>query len=216
MGITAHLPDRDPIFISSWKGFASFSDALMQLGRDHFPMIIDQLPDGDEGETTAAKARTMLDELLYFLEHQADVPHAVLVDSERGHDISMGSNVLGGVLTMDRVSGYDLGFDEQGFFVRDRLEMNRLLFQAMRVEQRLIRPEDHSVEYVDRDSDRSFQCHVPFGKPITGADGVPRMALRHFHVELRPSDPPRFAYITDPLRQALEVSVETGVTIRWV
>jgi hypothetical protein len=215
MGITAYLPNRDPEFITSWKGFQQFMDALEELGSDQFPTILDQLPDGDEGETSAEKAALMLRELDHFIEQQAQVHQAILVDSERGGDVSMGSNVLGGVLSMDRVTGYDLGFDEQGFFVRDRWELNRELFRAMRVEQNLVLPESLIVEYVDLDGGQRFQCNVPFGKSVTGADGLPRMMLKNFHIELRPTPPSRFAYIVTPLRVVLEASIESGEPISW-
>ncbi|MCA9912077.1 MAG: hypothetical protein KC496_01955 [Anaerolineae bacterium] len=216
MGITAQLPDHEPIFISSWKGYSAFVDALEQIGSQHFPMILDQLPDGDEGTTTSDKASTMRDELLYFIEQQSQVQQVVLVDAERGVDISMGSQISGGALSMDRVSGYDLGFDENGFFVRDRWEMNRDLFRAMRVQQHLLYPETHTVEYEDLDSGQRFRCNVPFGKPMPGEDGIPRMMLQQFHVEIRPAAPNRFAYITDPLLRTLEISISEQASITWI
>jgi len=215
MGITAYLPNRDPEFIASWKGLQQFLDALHDLGAAQFPMILDQLPDGDEGETSTEKAAVMLRELDNFVEQQGNIQQAILVDTERGSDVSMGSNVLGGVLSMDRVSGYDLGFDEQGFFVRDRWELNRELFRAMRVEQQLIHPESLTVEYVDLDSGQTFRCNVPFGLPLPGEDGIPRMALQRFHIELRPVPLTRFAYIVNPLRAVLEASVASSDSIRW-
>ena len=216
MGLNARIANENPVFISSWKGFRNFMDAVKKLGAVHFPVLIDQLPDGDEGFTVADKIQNLLDELSYFIEHQSDILQAVLVDTERESDISMGSNVLRGALTTDRLTGYDLGFNEHGFFVRDRWELDRILFQAMRVEQRLINPEQHQIEYVDRDSDRQFLCTTPFGKVGTGADGVPRMMLQFFHVELRPTAPNRFAYITAPLQRVLEAALEKGEGIEWI
>jgi hypothetical protein len=216
MGIVAQLPDEDPIFITSWKGFRAFTDAIRQLGNERFPVILEQLPDGDEGITTPENAVLMLKELLLFSDLQAHIRQAVLVDSERGTDISMGSNVLAGALTTDRLTGYDLGFNEGGFFVRDRWELNRLLFQAMRVEQVLLHPESHQVRYIDLDQpERSFQCSTPFGKPMTGADGLPRMMLWRFHVEIRTATPDRFLYITAPLQRVLERSIELQQPIHW-
>lgn len=216
MGIVARLPEEEPIFIASWKGFRAFTDAIRQLGAADFPVIMDQLPDGDEGVTSPGNARLMLAELLLFEERQSQIRQAVLVDSERGTDISMGSNVLAGALTTDRLTGYDLGFSEQGFFVRDRWELNRILFQAMRVEQVLLHPESHQVNYIDRDNpERSFQCSTPFGKPMTGSDGLPRMMLWRFHVEVRPAAPDRYLYITAPLRRVLERSIAIQQPIHW-
>jgi hypothetical protein len=215
MGITAYLPNRDPEFIASWKGYQLFVDALYELGEDQFPMILDQLPEGDEGETSAEKAAAMLRELEHFTQQQSKVQQAILVDSERGGDVSMGSHVMGGVLTMDRVTGYDLGFDERGFFVRDRWEHNRELFRAMRVQQDLIHPELLTIEYVDLDTGQRFRCNVPFGKPMPGNDGIPRMMLHQFHIENRPTPPSRFAYIVNPLTAVLEASVASNETIQW-
>lgn len=216
MGLNARIPGENAIFISSWKGFRSFMDAIDQLGAENFPVMVDQLPDGDEGYSTAEQAAAMLTELERFIAQQTNVQQAVLVDSERDIDISMGSNVLGGALTTDRLSGYDLGFDENGFFVRDRWELNRILFRAMRVEQVLINPEEHRVEYHDRDSDLSFLCTTPFGKVTTGEDGIPRMLLREFHVDIRDTAPDRYAYITGPLSRILEAAVEANVGIEWI
>ncbi len=216
MGITAVLPNHDPIFITSWKGYSAFVDALEQIGSGRFSTILAQLPDGDEGLTTPANAARMRDELRDFLQQQDQVQQVVLVDVERGVDISMGSQISGGALSMDRVSGYDLGFDEEGFFVRDRWEMNRDLFRAKRVKQHLLHPETHTVEYEDLDTGQRFRCNVPFGKPITGDDGLPRMLLQHFQVEIRPAAPNRFAYITDPLSRALEISISEDTPITWV
>lgn len=215
MGIMAYLPDEPQQFIASWKGFRNFTDALAHLGAGHFPAILDQLPDGDEGETAPDQAATMLAEIAYFEANLPRLTQVVLVDSERGDDISTGSDILGGTLTIDRQSGFDLGFDDRGFFVRDRWDMGRDLFRALRVTQRLIHPEAHTVEYVDRDSEQVFQCSAPFGKPITGADGLPRMFLRDFHIETRPMDEGRFAYILNPLKDVLQKSVERGHPIRW-
>lgn len=215
MGITAYLLDYEPAYIASWKGFRNFRNALSELGDEKFPMIIDQLPDGDDGFTPPAKARQMLTELEAFVAQQEQIIQAVLVDTDRDHDISMGSNVLGGALSMDRQTGFDLGFDKQGFFVRDRWEMNRDLFRAMNVEQRLIHPETHKVEYVNLDTGQTFRCSVPFGKPTTDDNGIPRMFLKRFHVELRPTTPSRYAYITDPLQVVLRRAITDDGTIEW-
>ena len=203
-------------FIASWRDYYTFRDALEAVGKEHFPTLLSQLPDGDErGITTADLSAKALEEIAYFqsLEHVDE--SAVLVDKERGEDVSKGSNVLGGTLTMDRVSGFDLGFDDQGFFVRDRWELNRELFRAMRVRQTVLNPEDLHVEYHDLDSDKTFQCHAPFGQLITGEDGLPRAYLQDFYVELRAVPPSRYAYILTPLIRAFEASVETGNAVRW-
>jgi hypothetical protein len=202
-------------FIASWKGYQTFSDALEALGADDFPHLMRQLPDGEDGITPATIAQAMLSELDNFEKRQTDIKQAILVDSERNEIISMGSQVLRGTLAMDRNSGFDIGFTEEGFFVRDRWELNRVVFLAQRVEQRLLRPEQLQVDYVDLDTGRSFACNTPFGKSFIGEDGLPRMVFRQFHVELRASTENRFAYLTNPLRRALQASITTGNPIRW-
>jgi len=202
-------------FIASWKAYRVFDDALHDLGAEQFPLLSEQVSEGIDGLTSPEDAAAMLQELEAFKAQQSNIRQAVLVDSERDELISMGSNVLGGALTLDRVSGYDLGFDSEGFFVRDRWELNRVLFRAMQVEQRLIEPESQLVEYVNRETGESFRCKTPFGLPTTGDDGLPRMALQHFHVDLRPPAESRFAYIIDPLTRVLQAAVETGNPVRW-
>lgn len=216
MGLNARVTGQNAVFISSWKGFRNFMNAIDALGAENFPMIIEQLPDGDEGFTSADKVQALADELQVFIQNQTQIQQAVLVDSERGDDISMGSNVLRGALTTDRVTGYDLGFDEMGFFVRDRWELDRLLFQAMRVEQRLINPEQHQVEYVNLDTEQKFLCTTPFGKVGTGEDGIPRMMLKLFHVELRDTAPNRFAYVTSPLARVFDSALAKNKGIEWI
>ncbi len=203
-------------FVSSWRDFYTFQDALKAVGVQHFPMLLKHLPDGDDrGITSAEEAVPALEEIAYFKSLDAVDVSAVLVDTEREQDVSKGSNVLGGALTMDRVSGFDLGFDDDGFFVRDRWELNRELFRAMRVQQTVINPEDYLVEYRDLDTGRVFQCSAPFGQMIAGDDGLPRAYLKTFHVELRQVAPTRYAYILDPLIRVFEASVETGNAVRW-
>lgn len=216
MGLNARIPGENPVFISSWKSFSNFMDAIDKLDAEAYPTIISQLPDGDEGFSSADKVQHLLNELNHFIEHQSEIQQAVLVDSERESDISMGSNVLRGALTTNRLTGYDLGFDEKGFFVRDRWELDRILFQAMRVEQRLINPERYQVEYINRDTDARFLCTTPFGKMGTDENDLARMMLKVFHVELRDTARGRFAYITAPLGRIFEDALEKGAGIEWI
>lgn len=202
-------------FITSWKGYQSFTDALEAVDPQRFQHLLAQLPDGDDGITRPAIARLMLAELDDFANVQATLRHAVLMDDERATVISMGSHILSGALAVDPITGLDVGFNEQGFFVRDRWEMNRLLFQAMRFEQRLLLPEISQVEYADLDSDRTFVCNTAFGKTMVGEDGLPRMVFQRLRVELIVSSENRFAYITDPLRRVLQAALDTDHPVRW-
>lgn len=203
-------------FVTSWKGYRAFMDALHDSGSEHYPTLIDELPDHNGvGYTLAEQSQLALDELRFFLEQPVVTQRAVLVDSERSRDVSLGSDIRNGTLTMDRVTGFDIGFDKTGFFVRDRWELDRVLFHAMHVEQYVIHPEEQQVMYVDAESGREFTCHAPFGKIISGADGLPRAHLQHFHIEVRPISPRHFRYITKPLQRVFQASVETGNPVRW-
>ncbi len=204
------------VFVASWKGYQEFEDALTNVGTHLFPVLMTELPDGDgKGVTSPEQAQLALDELDAFDSMEAVDERPVLVDTERGIDVSMGSHVLGGALTIDRVSGFDLGFDKDGFFIRDRWELNRDLFRAMHVRQHLIHPESHGVEYEDVATGLRFPCSAPFGKVITDEEGLPRMFLREFHIDIRPTHPDRFVYITQPLRQVFQASIETQNPVRW-
>ena len=202
-------------FIASWKGYQGFTDALEALDRSRFKTLLSQLPDGDDGITTPDVARVMLTELDDLANLQASIKHAVLVDDERDDIISMGSNILQGALAVDPNTGLDIGFNESGFFVRDRWELNRILFQSTHFEQRLIMPETLQVEYVDIESKRHFRCNTPFGKSSIGADGLPRMVFVRMRVDLIASTENRFAYTIEPLRRVLNAAIETGNPVRW-
>lgn len=202
-------------FITSWNGYQAFTDALEAMDRVQFRTLLKHLPDGEDGISTPDDCRVMLGELDQFVLLQSEIRHAVLMDSERGDVISMGSHTLKGKLAMNPTTGLDIGFDEQGFFIRDRWEMNRVLFRAMRLEQRLLHPEASQVDYVDLDSDRVFRCNTPFGKVMTGDDGLPRMVYARLHIDLVPSAENRFAYVIEPLRRVFEASIETGNPVRW-
>ena len=203
-------------FIAGWSSFRQFIAALKELGEAHFPTLIDQLYDGGEGVTPVELVPTMLEELERFEARQSELLQAVLVDAERDEIVSMGSDTVGGVLVLDRVTGYSLGFDKQGFFVLDRYEMNRQYFRARVVEQRLLHPETQEVEFVDQETGRSFRCRAAFGKQVTGEDGIPRMYLAQFQVELRPILPERYVHITAPLRRILHMAQQVGNPIRWL
>jgi hypothetical protein len=202
-------------FIASWDGMNAFSDALEEIGAERFPHLTAHLPYGDDGITTPEVARLMLAELDDFARAQLSLTHPVLVDEEQDSVISMGSHRMRKPLIVDRQTGLEIGFNARGFFVRDRLEMNRLLFQSMHLEQQLLSHEPFKVKYVDLASQRSFVCSLPFGPITMGDDGLPRPAFLRMRVELRPSAPNRFAYLTDPLRRVLQAAVDIGHPVRW-
>ncbi len=204
------------VYITSWQGYRAFTNVLEALGQDRFQTLLKATPYGDEdGLTHPAISARILEELAYFNQLEIVTTKAVLVDSERQRDISMGSAIDGGALTIDHNTGLDVGFDDDGFFIRDRWELNRYVFRAKQVEQRLIHPESSIVEYRDLDSDRVFQCSTPFGKAIIGEDGLPRMYLWRFHVEQRTFGPGAYAHITEPLIRLFNASVEMDNPVKW-
>jgi hypothetical protein len=203
------------VFIANWKGYRAFLDALESLGWEHFPTLQAELPGSNDSLTAPDAALRAIKELEYFREYGNGAAKAFLVDSERSVDVGTSSSILGGALTLDSQTGFDVGFDADGFFVRDRWEMNRELFRAMRVEQRLLHPELLKVEYIDRDTGRTFVCGTPFGKIVTGEDGLQRMFLQQMHVEYRTVGADYFAYILNPLTQIFEAAIQMRNPVRW-
>jgi hypothetical protein len=203
------------VYVANWKGYRAFLDALECLGWEHFPILQAELPGRNDSLTPPNAARRALRELDYFRQHADAATKAFLVDSERGLDVGTSSSILGGALTLDNRTGFDIGFDANGFFVRDRWELNRILFRARRVEQRLIQPETLKVEYVDLDTGRTFACSTPFGKVVTGDDGLQRMHLQQMHIEQRPVSAAYFDYIYEPLTEIFQASLATDNPVRW-
>jgi hypothetical protein len=214
--------------VSNWHGYRAFEDVLMELGREQFPVLEAELPEGNGGTTDASAAGPMLAELARFRAlYRSEV--TVLVDEARGDVLQSYARSRGGLFYLGGRSGVDIGLDDRGMFVVNRSEAREELFRAMRVEQRVLDQSSTNgqpslVAMVDRDSGARFECSLAVsGRQIPWPDGRTRNdegKLRweyplHLRVETRQVSAEWFAYILEPLEQILTLAVSSGNPVRW-
>jgi len=124
-----------------------------------------------------------------------------------------------GMFSWDGRTGLRLGYDEQGFFIRDVWDLNRELFRAMRVEQQPLVSEEldraDQFEFTDLDTGKKFDSTTPVRVFKRAEFATTQEYPQHMHVEQRMVDVNYFAYILDPLTHILSVAVETGNPVRW-
>jgi hypothetical protein len=219
-------PDMDfaAVFISNWKGYRSFLQALEQLGWDRFPTLHVELPDDDQdsnqGLTTAEAAKKALEELEFFKAQGDSIPKTFLIDSDTGEPLASTTMAYGGMFGWNGRTGMNLGFDEKGFFIVDAWELNREMFRAMRFEQRVLEAESldkaQQFEFIDLDTERRFICSTPLKLFVRDASGQLKQSYpQRIHVEERSVDVQYFTYILEPLTYILNAAVETGNPVRW-
>ncbi len=215
-------PDMDyrSVFVANWRGYRSFLDALEQLGWDHFPILHAELPDGNEGVTSATAASAALHELSFFKAKGDGIPKIFLVNTETGAIIGASMVDQSNPFGLDPRTGLNTGFDEEGFFIRDAWELNRELFRAMRFEQHVVDAEGldkpQQYEYVDLEHNRRYVCSTPirlFERADLGQ--LKQVYPSKMHIEKRSVDAAYFGYILQPLMAIFEASVETGNPVRW-
>lgn len=212
--------DYRSVFIANWRGYQSFRDALGQLGWDHFPILYAELPDGNEGVTSAKAANAALHELSAFKARGDGIPKIFLVNAETGGIIGASMLEQNNPFGLDARTGLTIGFDEDGFFIRDSWELNRELFRAMRFEQRIVETEGldkpQQYKYVDMEHDRHYVCSTPvrvFERADLGQ--LKQVYPSKMHVEKRAVDAAYFDYILQPLIAIFEAAAETGNPVRW-
>jgi hypothetical protein len=116
-----------------------------------------------------------------------------------------------------------VGFNRRGIYVIQRPEgmpRKRVVFQAKRLEQRLLRPEafehERIVEFVNRNTGRTFVCNTPISRAIWGEDAKIHLEYpRYLHVEERQRDAAYFEYILEPLITVLRAAREMGNPVVW-
>ncbi len=210
--------DFDSIYIPNWNEYRVFVDALEQVGWEHFPMLKAHLPTENHGTIPAEAAETALTELAYF-KSQNGISKTFLINTETDEVIQSTSQSEDGLFTGDGRTGLRLGFDEQGFFIRDSWDLNRELFRAMRVEQKQLASDDldrgDQFEFTDRDSGKQFVSSAPLRLFKRSEFGTTQDYPRQMHVEPRTVDNDYFDSILEPLTHILKVAVETGNPVRW-
>jgi hypothetical protein len=212
--------DYAAVFVANWKGYRSLMEALEQIGWEHFPTLHRELPDSNQGLTSAEAAQAALQELEAFKLRGAEVSKIFLIDSDTGEPLPSSTMAYGGMFGSNGRTGMNLGFDENGFFIADTWELNREVFRAMRFEQNVLDAEGldkpQQYEFVDLDSGRRFVCSTPLKLFTRGGTGQLKQAYPHrVHVENRGVDVRYFSYILEPLTYIFKAAVETDNPVRW-
>jgi len=101
--------------VANWAGVRIFSDLLTDLGRNRFSSLLQALPEGNGGQTSAIAARHMLSELDYLASLVSLGEKSVLVDSDSGEELYQASSAYDGRLAIGPT--FHTGLDHEGFFV---------------------------------------------------------------------------------------------------
>ena len=205
-------------YIADWNDYRAFMDALEQLGGEHFPTLHQYLPSENHGTLPADAAVHALEELNFF-KSKNGVSKTFLVNTDTKDIILATSESEQGMFSWDGRTGLRLGYDEQGFFIRDVWDLNRELFRAMRVEQQPLASEEldraDQFEFTDLDTGKKFDSTTPVRVFKRAEFATTQEYPQHMHVEQRMVDVNYFAYILEPLTHILTVAVETGNPVRW-
>jgi len=212
--------DYAAVFISNWKGYRSFLEALEQVGWEQFPTLHAELPDGNQGLTSTSAAQAALLELEMFKNANGSISKTFLIDSDTGQPLANSTMAYGGLFGANGRTGMNLGFDEKGFFIVDTWELNREMFRAMRFEQRVLEAvrldKPQEFEFIDLESERRFVCSTPLKLFIRDRSGQLKQSYpQRVHVEARGVNAQYFAYIIEPLTYILRAAIETGNPVRW-
>lgn len=210
--------DMADTYIADWNDYQAFRTALEQIGWEHFPTLQKQLPTENHGLTPAADAALALEELDYF-KSQHGVSKTFLVNTATNEIIPATSQSEEGMFTWDGRTGLRLGFDQNGFFVRDVWEFNRELFRAIRLEQKHLPSgelgQPDRFEFTDLHTGKQFVSTTPVRVFKRAEFGTTQDYPRHMHTEQRLVDTAYFAALLTPLTHILTVAVETGNPVRW-
>ena len=210
--------DYETIYIADWNDYRAFMDALEQIGWEHFPTLHQQLPSENHGVTPADAAARALEELNFF-KSQNGVSKTFLVNTATQEIILATSESEKGMFSWDGRTGLRLGYDEQGFFIRDVWDLNRELFRAMRIEQQTLASEEldraDQYEFTDLDTGKKFVSTTPVRVFKRAEFGTTQEYPQQMHVEQRVVDVNYFDYVLEPLTRILTVSIETGNPVRW-
>ncbi len=190
--------------ISNWSGVAAFRDELSRLS-DLFPVLLAEIPSVNGGSISPELASAALQELAAFERSQLG-PLVRLVAVPTGEHIAKRVDAYDGVFLLDGRSGYDIGLDDSGLFIRSGAT-REVVFRSKRFTQSSAGEE---TKFTDIDSGRGVQLPV---RMLGGAIELPPPSeLKVVTGRHIPSD---FEYITSPLRRIFEVSIRVGSPIFW-
>jgi hypothetical protein len=196
--------------VSNWCGYRHFQQALRNAGRDRFPVLCGELPDGNGGHMQAGSARRALAELDAFTASAYLGADTWLVDAETDERLIESIEAYEGVFVLDGTTGRRAGVDPRGFFVRDvTVEPHREEFRAVRFTQE--QAGEGRVRF--RDLDSGTEVTVPLAGPVR-ADGE-GWYPRHLRVDTVLARADDFSHIVEALREVFRASVGTGNPVSW-
>lgn len=204
---------------------AMFRDEVWSLGG--LPVLAARLPTANGGCIPRAEVPGALLELDGFRARAAGRPLTRLIDSRSGAVLHDGPLPDEGVWSFQR--DHELGFDADGFFVREDVAWIRTggaherqfveRFRAKRVDQVMNGPamgDSQSVTFTDRESRRSYVSPAPMSAPTVDPDGSVRWQIpAAFHVETIPRAADWFDEVIDPLRRILVVAKDHSSSVNW-
>jgi hypothetical protein len=216
--------------LASGAGYMNFLVALDDFGWHNLPTLRDTLPwpQQDFRPTKPNAARKALRELQHFRDNADFGLNSFVVDSDSGSVIDEYQPDSHGVLHTMQVDGRNhtrIAFNARGIYVIQKpngAQRGRVVFQAKRLEQRLLEPttttleHEHLVEYTNLNSGRKFVCATPISKAVWGDDAKIHLTYpRYLHVEQRHRNGLYFDYVIEPLIDVLRTAVEVGNPILW-
>lgn len=216
--------------IASGAGYLNFLVALDEFGWNKLPVLRDRLPwpQQDFRPLKPVNARKALRELQHFRETADFGQNSFIVDSDSGTVINEFQPDDHGALHTIHVDGHNhtrIGFNARGIYIIEKTNgarRGRVVFQAKRLEQRLLEPAppklEHEirVEYTNLNTGRKFVCSTPIARAVWGDDAKIHLTYpRHLHVEQRQRDGSYFDYAIEPLVDVLRTAVEIGNPVVW-
>lgn len=215
--------------VMNWTAYRLFQQTLADVGWKSFPTLQAELPNTNDGVTSASAAAEMLEELAFFSE-RADLGQVtVLVDSDTGEELHEYVAAYGGEFRHGP-TGDTFGVDAAGFFIRLKVNQTQQeVFRAIRVEQVVPDPstvttgKQSLVEFINLDTGFRFSYPEPVVKivywpngALQNTEGQMRLGYPHrMHVLTRQRTAADFADVVSALRTVCKAAVEIGNPIVW-
>jgi hypothetical protein len=216
------------IRIASGAGYYNFLTGLDVFGWKRLPTLRKTLPwpEKDFRPMRPEQAERALCELAGFREHADFGDNTFLVDSASGDVISEYKwDGYGSLHTVQTDPHHDtrIAFNTRGIYIIQRppgTKRNRVMFQAKRLEQRLLETtaleDQQRVEFVNRNTGRTFVCMTPIRRAFWGDDAKIHLDYPHYlHVEKRRRDASYFDYALEPLTFILQTAIAVGQPVVW-
>lgn len=191
--------------VGNWYGVRHFTGIIESLGAEHFPLLSNIIPDGNDGSFPREDAEAAIRELDLLVEMSGQTEEVCLVDVDSGEEVYGYISAWGGVFMF--AWNHQVGLDPNGVFVVDPRN-GQELFRSSHLKQTLL------AEKVNGDTPALLTCLD------TGATCEVFSAIgneekdRELRIEKQPVDTENL-YAERALRKLLLASIETGNPIIW-